>query len=460
MWTPTDLEAVVAELAHHPELDALTALIFERALAAADRRDRTFAKFSATDAEPEAADGPAAPASEVAAAEQSTATQSEGQADEGRVKSGEPSGGQATASAQENASGEPAQDRVDSDTQKARVADSDKAAQASGTGDTPYGNVRRVLERGAETKQQTELLSALLAMSLKRLDADTVDRIAPKLVWLATHTPVNALLALDAALGERADRWWTAIADVANRPAVAAPDFGWGEALSAAAALRSSHSAAAQRELQRLVDGAENPALQTLLTERREVPNATLTGELTAPPRGPVLTTVLAFTLVLFVLQLGRLIGRFALSYRRPAELYLTARGLELKHRTELLGKVMRDRVTLVPLGNVARVTREVRFSRLGLYAGLGALVIGTYFGVSLLIDAVRVPDGSPPLFGLGILFILLGLLLDFALSTLADSARGKCRLVVVPRKGKPFCIGSIDAQHADAMLSSFNAAL
>jgi hypothetical protein len=149
------------------------------------------------------------------------------------------------------------------------------------------------------------------------------------------------------------------------------------------------------------------------------------------------------------------LIARFALAYRRPATLRIGPEGLELKHRIELMGRVLRDRATLVPLSNLSRVTREVRFARVGLYAGLCALVVGTYFGVGLIVDGVRVPGGSPPLLGMAVTCIIVGLGLDFLLSTAADSARGKCRIVIVPQTGQHLCVGSLDPVSADAMLTS-----
>jgi hypothetical protein len=54
----------------------------------------------------------------------------------------------------------------------------------------------------------------------------------------------------------------------------------------------------------------------------------------------------------------------------------------------------------------------------------------------------------------MAVLFIAGGLLMDFVLSSLADSLRGKCRIVVVPRTGRPVCIGAIDAASADSMLA------
>jgi hypothetical protein len=180
-----------------------------------------------------------------------------------------------------------------------------------------------------------------------------------------------------------------------------------------------------------------------------------LSGELRSAPFGPVLTAILAFTLLLFIGRGLSLIARFALAYRRPATLRIGPQGLELTHRIELMGRVLRDRATVVPLANLSRVTREVRFARVGLYAGLSALVIGTYFGVGLIVDGVRVPGGSPPLLGMALTCIIVGLGLDFLLSTASDSARGKCRIVIVPQTGRRLCVGSLDPVSADAMLTS-----
>jgi len=116
---------------------------------------------------------------------------------------------------------------------------------------------------------------------------------------------------------------------------------------------------------------------------------------------------------------------------------------------------VLRERVTVVPLANLSRVTREVRYARAGLYAGLGALALGTYFGTGLFVDAVRVPGGSAPLIGVALLFIVLGLAVDFVFSSAADSARGRCRVVVVPLKGRVLCVGAVDPARADALLAA-----
>ncbi len=96
---------------------------------------------------------------------------------------------------------------------------------------------------------------------------------------------------------------------------------------------------------------------------------------------------------------------------------------------------------------------REVRFPRLGLYAGLLALAMGTYVGVGAFVDGARV--ASPSLLAWGLLFVAAGIAIDLVLSSVRFGAKGKCRIVLLPRKGRVVCIGGVDPQRADAALAS-----
>jgi hypothetical protein len=323
--------------------------------------------------------------------------------------------------------------------------------------ETPFGNLLTILRRGVQTSSEGAVLSALLALGIEP-DLPSAPEselaLAAKLVWLAAHTPADALAALDAAVGPKASVLWHAIAQIACDPVRVGHGMTRSEALIALAALRASTSEAAAGAAQEVRSRATDPLILALLDSAGSNPPE-LRGELASAPRGPAMTALLTITLILFLLQASRLIGKIAFAYRRPATLRLSERGLELEQRTEMLGRVLRDRSMVVPLANLARVTREVRYARAGMYAGLLALVLGSYFGMGLLVDGVRVPGGSPPLLGLSVLLMALGLLIDFGLSLLGSSAHGKCRLVVVPRKGRSLCIAEIDATRADAMLAS-----
>lgn len=323
--------------------------------------------------------------------------------------------------------------------------------------ETPFGNVLTILERGVENDGERALLGALLALSIKLApptDPDAVIQLTSHLVWLAAHTPCDALSVLDTALGAEAAPIWEAVAALlidADRPP---SDFGLPEALVAAASLRRSGSDVAREQRSVAAAQVSDPALLALLLPRAEELGGELLGEVQPAPRGPLLTTLLALTLLLFVVQVVRVVGRYAFGYRRPAAIRLGPQGLELSQRIELMGRVLRDRATIVPLSNLARVTREVKYSRVGLYVGLAALTIGTYIGTGFFVDGVRVPGGSWPLLGIAALFLLAGLCIDFVLSTGADALRGRCRVIVVPLRGRTVCVGSLDPQRADSLLS------
>ncbi len=324
--------------------------------------------------------------------------------------------------------------------------------------ETPYGNVLTVLEQGADSEEERALLGALLALSLRQdaeLDEAAAFELTCHLVWLAAHTPCNALTALDAALAEAADVFWRAIAELLDSPDRAPEDFGRTEVLVAAASLRrASHRAARSRRVD-LAERTPDPEIYALLGPGPEHGAEELSGEVQPAPRGFLLTTVMALTLVLFVMQLVRVIGRYAFGYKRPASLRVGPQGLELSQRIELMNRVLRDRAVLLPLSAVARVTREVKYARAGLYVGLAALTLGTYLGTGMLVDGVRVPGGSGPLLGLAAVFIIVGLATDFVLSSGADTLRGRCRVVVVPLRGRTLCVGGLDPTRADALLAA-----
>jgi hypothetical protein len=175
-------------------------------------------------------------------------------------------------------------------------------------------------------------------------------------------------------------------------------------------------------------------------------------GELMAPPRGPAALVLLGITGILAAMHIARLVGRIALRYRRPAELRVTPKGVTVKSHTEILGRTLREREVVIPIEGLARATREVRYPRLGLYAGLFALAAGSYFGASMVIDGVRA--GSPELIGIAALLLAAGVGLDFLLEGASGATRGKCRVVLVPRAGAALAVGEVDPALADAALA------
>jgi hypothetical protein len=164
-------------------------------------------------------------------------------------------------------------------------------------------------------------------------------------------------------------------------------------------------------------------------------------------------TVLLGVTGIVILVQLVRLVARFALAYRRPAEVSLATDGaVRIRWRTQMLGRTLREHDVRLPRTEIARAVREVRYPALGLYAGLLALVAGSFVGVSTLVDGVRA--GSLSVAALGLAAMTLGIALDFALSSLNPGRRGRCRMLVVPRRGSPLCVGSLDLASADGLLA------
>jgi hypothetical protein len=370
----------------------------------------------------------------------------------------------------------------------------DRAGLSPADGDTRFGNVIHALEQGADAGAggaSRALLATLLArgVALSPPEGEAAEaRIAETLVWLATYAALDALTALDAAVGERAAGLWRAIGALIRRADEGAlPHIGRAGALIAAAALRGSSSPAGRAETAALVDEVRDPIVRSLLRdaagaarrtsrtsiaagedaertraepddgegedapERSSLAPARLDGELVPAPRSPVALVLLAVTGVLLVLQLMRLAGRLLLRYRRPAALEVSAKGVTVRARTEVFGRTVREQETYIPVEALLRASREVRYPRLGLYAGLIALGAGSYVGVSLFVDGARA--GSPELLGMGAIVLALGAALEFGLSHLGAGRPGRCRVVLVPQKGPALALGSVDRAPADIAL-------
>jgi len=358
--------------------------------------------------------------------------------------------------------------RIVTDAARARSADwaftSKVSAAAEETrlsrddADTRFGNALDVLGTGGEGAAERALAAALWAHAVAespRSRTEDEDRLAGDILWLATHTAFDATLLLDRALGDEASDLWTAIADRVRRiERGRGGALGRGEAVVACAALAASSADKATALCRDLANEVRDPVLLRVLATgealgRQEV---RLEGELVPAPRGPVVTTILAFTGVLLAVHVVRLLARLALAYRRPAEVSLTESGVRVKTRTELLGRTLREREHVILRSGLVRVVREVRFPRAAFYAGLLALAVGSYVGVRAFVDGVRA--ASPSLLVVGLVVVAAGIGADFVLGTLLPGSRGRCRVAFVPRTGPTLCVGDVDARRADDALT------
>jgi hypothetical protein len=296
------------------------------------------------------------------------------------------------------------------------------------------------------------LLGTLLAYGLALDAVDTATQTQTrKLVQLATHAGIDAWSSLDATMGEAAVSYWSALAALLQDHGEGKGTMSRAEAIVAASAIMISDNPTAQNLRKNLASLRQIPLFERLLATTPTNTDAALSGELAPVPRGPVATFFLGMIGWLLISHVVRLIGRFALQLRRPAELTITTTGIHVRSTTQLLGKVLRESETRIPWEGLVRATREVRYPRLGTYAGLTALALGSYIGVGWFIDGIRAQSLS--LATMGLLVVVLGVALDFVLVSLLPGRKGKCRLVLVPRKGAATCVGWVDATKADALL-------
>lgn len=297
-------------------------------------------------------------------------------------------------------------------------------------------------------------------------DEASARRLAEQLTWLTCQTWIDALWCLDEALDDAtAARVWAGLATLIEEHDGRGAPKGRGEALAAAAALGISRHPAAVEQQKRLSASLRDPLLTSLLRTGVTTaggedtatvpflrPSASLAGEIVPFPLGPVGLVLWSLSGLILVRYLFRFVATVILRRRRPADVTVGHDGVMLRSRLCLLGRTITQSDVHIPLANLAKAERQVRYPRLGLYAGLIALSVGTYFGTWLVTDGSRA--GSPSLIGVGALIVGAGVALDLIFSTLLPAGRNKHRLLFVPRTGRAIALATHDADAAERAMS------
>lgn len=342
--------------------------------------------------------------------------------------------------------------------------------------------LRRLLAHGVADGVRDEAIAG---------DMAALDELAQRLGWLAANTALDVLPELDGVLGAAdVDPLWQALfRRVGTLDAQGTADAR-AEALLILTALGTSPSPKAEAAVRVLAAELVDPVLRKLadrLASDAEVPApeppASVesedgegaadgdVGDLEAPrprrslharrvqisgQRGPrpfgefgvVLGALSGFLALRFV---ARVVATWLLRCERPVDLRVDGTGITLNSRVSLFGRLIREGEVAIPFANLASATREIEYPRMGLYAGLVALALGTFLGVSLVSDGVW--SRSPSLVALGAGVFGVGLALDLLLSGLGVGRGGAYSLVFVPRRGAPFCVAVDDVHAADEVL-------
>jgi hypothetical protein len=309
---------------------------------------------------------------------------------------------------------------------------------------TRWGNVLQILDQGARSHSDWLLLGAAVAIYVgatwQRLDRS---RVIVDGAWLAAETPCNPWLFLDACLDDAAEFWL----EVGER-FLALPHP---QQLALAAGLSSARSNAALELKRRVLTHTESPTLAQLLES--STPVSRISAELGRAPQKAWLLVLQALSGWLLVSSLVRAVGRHLLLRRRKGTLEIDARGLCLREEHSVLGQTLGHRERWIPLDQLGVLSRETRFAGLGLYTGLFTLVVGSYLGVRLFVDGVRVPGGSPSLVGFGLGLVAVAIAIDALLNGFGGATSGKTRLLVQHKQGQSFALGPLPSREVDAWL-------
>ena len=149
-----------------------------------------------------------------------------------------------------------------------------------------------------------------------------------------------------------------------------------------------------------------------------------LEGRPTRAPRGAAATILAALSGWLLVRAVGTFVATLLLGLKREDRFQLEEKCIRREHKTELLGRVIREGKEYLPYGACLSVARETRFRASVLLVGLAALLAGTMVGVGLVFDGIRGAFLRLVLLGLGVL--LAGVAIDLLLFVLADGAVGR----------------------------------
>lgn len=310
-------------------------------------------------------------------------------------------------------------------------------------------DLAEIFRSGATTCDELDALSALALIGLAAEWPNQGRELTSCVLWLETFTGMHCLTSAPSVLdGARLRGLAELVFEMLEGRASAAAPISVSEVQVARAWLVSLKAPECAELAERARQLSAEPAGED---------DQMVRGDLGPSPRHPIVIALLALSGILVLVRGLRALGRLVLLRRAPTRIWLSERGLELFTRQEMLGRVMNERRILVPLEHIRAVEREVRFPRLGLYAGLLALALGTLLGTQLFVDGLRVSGLSLPLVAMGLLLIVLGVVLDLFLSGLGDSLRGRCRLVVTTHQGRGWAVGDLESSSVDRLLTELS---
>ena len=156
---------------------------------------------------------------------------------------------------------------------------------------------------------------------------------------------------------------------------------------------------------------------------------------------------ILGVTGLLLFVSLAKLFARWVLGYRRTGELTCTDGVVTYGETTRLVGREIRRSTETIKRTDIPSVEIEDRYPYALTLVGMACMGVGVLVGVIWILDGIQGEFTPWILSGVGVL--LVGVLLDLALTTVSASLPGKVVLGVHLPGGRVVRLVGVGADEA-----------
>ncbi|MBI2895119.1 MAG: hypothetical protein HYY06_16300 [Deltaproteobacteria bacterium] len=340
--------------------------------------------------------------------------------------------------------------------------------------DTKFGNILAILERGAETAGEIDVVGAFFARGLtafleaenQSARAQAFRRILSSLDWLVAYTPYDVYAHVQKLCPEAIARVvWEGLTAAIEEEARAGGAQGRIHRLLRAEVLLSHPLAPVAGEIRARLVRVADPAVVALARATGQEASIPMndagaeadrvTGRVGPRPVGRIRRILSLCTGYALLRTIASAAGRYLLGFRRSMEISLAPKGLLCRKRIELLGKTIRESEEVVPFAGLASVERESRYPYLYLLVGVGGLALGAIWGVLRIFDGIR--GAYAPLALIGLVAIALGVGFDLGLATFWPARRGRVSLTFLRAPKRWTRLVDVDAEAARRFVAAMH---
>ncbi len=175
--------------------------------------------------------------------------------------------------------------------------------------------------------------------------------------------------------------------------------------------------------------------------------SARAAGAATGQPARSIARVIMGVSGLLLLVSLAKLVGRFVLGYRRTGELSVDGDEITYSESVRLVGREIRKSTETIKRADALSVQVEDRYPFALTLVGMACLGFGILVGVVWILDGIQGEFTPWILSGVGVLVV--GILLDLALTTVSASLPGKVVLGLHLPGGRTVRLVGVEAQAA-----------